>query len=239
MPLLSTAFMPAMDDGQTRVTLTLTPGSSLADTERLALRADALIRELPEVTQVFASVGTASSGGGPDASTSSAVNSAELTVDMAPRGKRPKQPAVEENIRAKLAELPGVRINVGRGNSGEKLGVTLASDDPGALANAASALERDMRTLSGIGAVTSGAALQRPEIQTVPDAARAPDPDDHDRNGRGNAADRARPGCRSKLSATDGDHRDRRIAHLDTAEPARDSGGLYLYRRSRRPPQAA
>lgn len=173
VPFLSTAFMPAMDDGQTRVTLTLPPGSSLADTEKLALRADTLIRELPEVTRVFTSVGTASSGGGMEASTSNAVNSADLTVDMTPRGKRPKQPVVEEKIRAKLAGLPGVRINVGRGNSGEKLEVTLASDDAGALANAAAALERDMRTLRGVGAVTSGTALQRPEIQIVPDAARA------------------------------------------------------------------
>ena len=51
--------------------------------------------------------------------------------------------------------------------------VTLASDDAATLEAAATALERDMRTLKNVGAITSGAALQRPEIQITPDYARA------------------------------------------------------------------
>lgn len=173
IPLLSTAFMPAMDDGQSQVTLTLPPGSTLDDTARVARQASAILREIPDVTQVFASVGTASSGGGMEASSSTEVNSATLTVDMKPRGERRKQNAVEADMRDRLVAVAGARINVGRGNSGEKLQVTLASDDAMTLESAAAALERDMRTLRGVGAVTSGAALQRPEIQIVPDYARA------------------------------------------------------------------
>jgi multidrug efflux pump subunit AcrB len=173
IPLIPTAFMPKMDDGQTQVSIELSPGSSLEDTTQVVLRADGLIRQIPDVTHVFSSIGTASSGMGPDASSSSAVNSATLTVDMKPRGERAKQVVVEDKIREALRALPGTRITVGRGSNGEKLEVTLAGDDSQLLESAAASLERDMRTLRGVGNVTSGAALQRPEIQIYPDYARA------------------------------------------------------------------
>jgi len=92
---------------------------------------------------------------------------------MKPRGERAKQVVAEDKIREALSALPGARITVGRGGNGEKLDVTLASDDSQLLESAAASLERDMRTLKGVGNVTSGAALQRPEIQIYPDYARA------------------------------------------------------------------
>lgn len=173
VPLISTGFMPAMDDGQTRVSIELAPGSTLNDTVRLVQQADKILRQIPDVTHVFASVGTASTGGGAEASTSSNERSATLTVDMKPRGERRKQVVVEEQIRELLRPLPGARVAVGRGSSGEKLEVTLASDDSQLLVSTAASLERDMRTLKNVGNVTSGAALQRPEIQFYPDYARA------------------------------------------------------------------
>jgi multidrug efflux pump subunit AcrB len=173
VPLISTAFMPAMDDGQTQVSIELAPGSTLEDTTRTALRADRLVRQLPDVTHVFSSVGTTSSGFGLDVSNSAAVNKATLTVDMKPRGQRNKQVVVEEQIRDLLRALPGTRISVGRGSSGEKLEVTLAGDDSQLLESAAASLEHDIRSLKGLGNVRSSAALQRPEIQIYPDFARA------------------------------------------------------------------
>ena len=173
IPFLSTAFMPAMDDGQSQVSITLPPGSTLEDTENAAREADRVLRQIPDITHIFASVGTASTGDGPDASSNTEVNAATLIVDMKPRGERRKQNVVEAEMREKLVAVTGARVNVGRGNSGEKLQVTLASDDAATLEAAAAALERDMRTLRNVGAVTSGAALQRPEIQITPDYARA------------------------------------------------------------------
>ena len=174
IPLIPTAFFPAKDDGQTRVTIELPPGSKLEDTTQITLEAERRIRKLPAVTSVFASVGTVSSGSGMSASSSAAVNEATLTVDMRPRGERPKQVKVEKQIRETLKTLPGARIAVGRGSNGDKLEVTLAGDDGELLEKAAAALERDMRaTLKGVGNVSSSAALQRPEIQIHPDYARA------------------------------------------------------------------
>ena len=97
-----------------------------------------------------------------------------MTVDLVPRGERKlKQSGVEAKMRELLRAIPGARVSVGGGNSGEALQITLASDDPQALMRAAAQAEPQLRTLKGIGNVTSSAALQRPEIQVRPDSARA------------------------------------------------------------------
>jgi len=174
VPFISTGFIPAQDKAQTSITLTLPPGSTLDETAATSRHASELLRGLPEVSGVFVSAGTASSGGGPDSSSTADVTSATLTVDLVPRGERRlKQSGVEAKMRELLRTLPGVRVEVGGGNSGESMELTLASDDPQVLATAAAQAENQLRTLKGIGNVTSSAALQRPEIQARPDYARA------------------------------------------------------------------
>ncbi|HYN54739.1 MAG TPA: efflux RND transporter permease subunit [Methylotenera sp.] len=171
MPLLPKGFVPSADTSQTKVALELQPGSTLEQTKKIAINAEQLLREIPDVTQVFTAVGVSTSGGGPSGSVSSNdVRKATLTLTLLDRSERSrKQAAVEEDIRIKLAVLPGVRISVGAGGSGERLQVTLASDDPYALQAASKAVERDLRTLKGLGNITSSASLERPEIQIKPD----------------------------------------------------------------------
>jgi multidrug efflux pump subunit AcrB len=174
LPLLKSGFMPASDDAQTKVTLTLQPGSTLLQTDAVTRRAAEILAKLPDIVRVFSAVGSASSGGGPDQSTKSDVTTATLVVDLTPiAGRARKQSAVEDDIRHALSALPGVRVQVGSGGNGTKLEITLAGDDAGALDEAGRALEEQLRTLKGIGAVTSSASLQAPEIQIVPDFVRA------------------------------------------------------------------
>ena len=147
--VISTAFLPAQDKAQSTVTLRLAPGSTLADTAAQARRASTLLHTLPEVHSVFVSAGTATSGGGAMGTSPSAdVTRATLTVDLVPRGEREqRQSQVEARMRELLRSLPGVRISVGSGMSGESLSVTLAGDDPQALASAAAKAEEQLRTL--------------------------------------------------------------------------------------------
>jgi len=171
---IPTAFMPAQDKGQSTVNVKLPPGSRLEETAQASLRAAELIRSLPEVKSVFVTAGTASSGFGVSASSSADVASATLTIDLVERsGRKLKQAEVEAAMRQRLKTLAGARISVGNGSSGETLDITLAGDDPQALASAAAKLEGELRTLQGIGNVTSGAALQRPEVQLRPNYSRA------------------------------------------------------------------
>ncbi|TPL11738.1 efflux RND transporter permease subunit [Mesorhizobium sp. B2-4-14] len=174
IPLLKSGFLPASDDSQTKVTVTLQPGSTIDQTDVVTRQAMGIIANVPHVTHVFSAVGTASKGGGFDSSTTSNVTTSTLTVDLTPIGDRDrKQSQIENDIRQALAALPGIRVEVGTGGNGTTLQITLASDDSNALDQAGSALEEQLRTLKGIGAVTSSASLQAPEVQIVPDFTRA------------------------------------------------------------------
>ncbi|GLK56658.1 multidrug efflux pump subunit AcrB [Methylopila capsulata] len=174
VPLLKSGFIPASDTSQTQVTLTLQPGATIEQTDEMTRRASKILRAVPDVTGVFAAVGNTSSGGGLDASTIADVTAATLTVDLTPISERDrKQFEIENDMRRALAALPGVRFEIGKGGNGTKLDITLASDDADAVDAAGAAVEEQLRTLRGIGAVTSSAALQAPEIQITPDFARA------------------------------------------------------------------
>ncbi|WP_087001342.1 efflux RND transporter permease subunit [Rhizobium sullae] len=173
IPFLKSGFLPASDDARAQITLTMQPGATIEQTDATTTKAANIVGKLQDVTHVFSAVGSASSGGGPDSSTTSSVGSATIVAVLSPIGERDrKQSEIENDIRQALAVLPGVRVAVGSGN-GTKLEITLASDDANALDSASTALEEQLRTLQGIGAVTSTAARQAPEIQITPDFARA------------------------------------------------------------------
>ncbi|WP_349961996.1 efflux RND transporter permease subunit [Rhizobium sp. ZPR3] len=174
IPFLKSGFLPASDDARTQITLTMQPGSTIQQTAAMTRKAADIVGVLPDVTHVFSSVGSSSSGGGIDSSSTSDVASSTIVVVLTPISERDrKQSEIENDIRQALSVLPGVRVEVGSGGNGTKLDITLAGDDAGVLDSASTALEEQLRTLRGIGAVTSTAARQAPEIQITPDFARA------------------------------------------------------------------
>jgi Cu/Ag efflux pump CusA len=117
-----------------------------------------------------ATVGVASSGTGPSAAVSSDVTSVTIIVSLTSLNQSDRrQSEIEGEIRKALTDLAGARVEVGSGGNGTKLEITLAGDDPIVVDDAANALEAQLRTLKGIGAVTTSASIQAPEIRIVPD----------------------------------------------------------------------
>lgn len=178
VPLLPKGFIPVADRAQTIITLELAPGSPLAETEAITRQAIQLLRVTPDVISVFAAVGSAADanqgplGGGSSAS----VRKATLTVNLTHRHDRSRtQLDIEGDLRTRLRTLPGVRVAIASSEPGAQLRVSLASDDPNALDTALRGLESDLRTLKGVGNITSAATLQRPEIHIVPNYGRAAD----------------------------------------------------------------
>ena len=177
IPLLPTGFIPPDDHSQTQVHVELPPGATLARTRDAAERARALIADLPHVKTVYTTIGGGAAGTDPFAPPGLAeVRMATLTVKISPRSERPmRRQVIEQQMRDALGALPGVRIKVGLGGSGEKYILVLTGDDPQSLATAAAEVERDLRTLQGIGSIASSAALVRPELAARPDFPRAAD----------------------------------------------------------------
>ena len=169
-------FIPPDDNSQTQVYLELPPGATLAQTRDAAEAARQLLQKVAHVRSVYTTVGGGAAGADPFAPAGTTeVRKATLTVLLSERGQRPRKQGIETNIRAVMAELPGVRSKVGLGGSGEKYLLVLTGEDPQALATAAAAVEKELRTIPGLGSITSSASLIRSEIAVRPDFARAAD----------------------------------------------------------------
>lgn len=176
IPLLPTGFIPPDDNSQTQVYLELPPGTTLQQTRDLAEQARLAVMKVQHVESVYTTIGAGTAGTDPFAGGGAAeVRKATLTILLAPRSDRPRKQGIENDIRAALEPLPGVRSKVGLGGSGEKYVLVLTGEDPQALQAASLAVQKDLRTVPGLGQIASTASLIRPEIAVRPDFARAAD----------------------------------------------------------------
>ena len=176
IPLLPTGFIPPDDNSQTQVYLELAPGSTLEQTKAVAEQARQMVSKVEHVKSVYTTIGGGSAGTDPFANSGAAeARKATLTILLAERGERPRKQRIENQLRAALEPLPGVRSKVGLGGSGEKYVLVLTGEDPQALQSAARAVEKDLRTIPGLGSVASTASLIRPEIAVRPNFVAAAD----------------------------------------------------------------
>lgn len=177
IPLLPQGFIPPDDVSQTQVNVELPPGSTLLQTLSVAEQARLLIVNIPSVKSIYTTVGAGAAGGDPFAPASIAqARKATLTITLAARSERAiTKQVIEDQLRAAISQLAGVRTSVGLGASGEKYILVLTSDDREALSRAVVDVGRDLRTIHGIGSITSSASLVRPEILIRPDFSKAAD----------------------------------------------------------------
>jgi multidrug efflux pump subunit AcrB len=177
--LMPTSFMSAADRSQTQLNLEIAPGSTIEETHQVVDQVLAITRTIPEVRQVFASIGAGgggmgmsrqgSGGGGP-----ADVRKASLTIKLTPRDERERtQTMIENELRKRLTDVAGTRFTISSGGPGEKLQLVLSGDDAAKLQRAANDVTADLRGIHGLGNVTSTASLLRPEILITPDFARA------------------------------------------------------------------
>jgi len=184
VPLLGTGFIPPDDINQTQVTVTLPPGSTYAQTLAAAEQARVLVQKNPHVKLVYTAVGGGSTGADTftPGSGLAEVTKATLTLNLTHRsersslfGAKTSKQDIEAELRSLLADLPGARVKVGFGASSEKYVLVLAGADGHTLQQHAAVVEKELRTIPGIGAVTSSSSLVRPELIVRPDSAKAAD----------------------------------------------------------------
>jgi multidrug efflux pump subunit AcrB len=176
VPLIPSGFIPPDDNSQTQVYLELPPGTTLVQTRATAERARQMVGQVAHVKSIYTTVGGGAVGSDPFAGgASTEVRKATLTVLLDERGQRPRKQVIESQMRTALADLPGTRFKVGLGGSGEKYMLALKGEDPLALAQAAAAVEKDLRRIPGLGNISSSASLTRAEVAIRPDFAKAAD----------------------------------------------------------------
>jgi len=174
IPLLPSGFIPAGDRGQTQATVELAPGSMLDETHRVVEQIEGLVQGIPEIKQTFVSIGAGSGGRGDHGPSAGDVRRATLLMKFVPKGERQRsQIEIENELRRKLLAVPGARLTVGTEEPGNKMQLVLSGDDAQALESAAHSVERELRTLPGLGNISSTASLLRPEVIVTPDFTRA------------------------------------------------------------------
>ena len=167
--LLPVAFQPSGDNGFTTLTVELPPGSSIEDTLAVSEMARNKLMSLPQTKSVYTTIGAAGGGGmGPGGGSAGNVRRASLTIHLENKsGEKSTQQDYERRATELLREVPGARLSFSSMGGGG-LEITLTGDDSVRLAEAGAAVERVMRTIPGLGTVTSNAALVKPEIVVRP-----------------------------------------------------------------------
>jgi len=178
VPLLPKGFLPPDDVSQTQIYLSLPPGVTFQETLAAAEQARTIAQANPHVRLVYTAVGGGKAGSDPFAPAGAAeVRKATLTLNLTPRGERSgiSKQVIEGELRRELAAIPGVQVKVGLASGNEKYILVLASENGTLLAEHARVVERELRSIQGIGNITSTASLVRPELVIRPDFARMAD----------------------------------------------------------------
>ena len=107
VPFLGRAFLPPFSEGTATVNVLAPPGTSLEESNRYGLLAERLIISIPEVKTVGRRTGRAEQD-----EHAEGVHYSELDVDFK-EGGRPRTEVLAD-MRARLAQLPGVSVSLGQ-----------------------------------------------------------------------------------------------------------------------------
>mgnify|MGYP006165777029 CR=1 FL=1 len=148
VPLIPATFIPGSDLGRSNLSLELPPGARLDQTAAMSERARALISDLPELRQAYATVGGVLDLGDPAVSGFGEVRKVTMVLDWGPEGERDRsQKELEREVRERLTALPGVR---------QRFLTRLGSEAAGAAG--AGAARGAGAAATGAGAAATGAA---------------------------------------------------------------------------------
>ncbi len=99
IPFFPRAFLPAFNEGSLVMGMTFTPGTSLAEANKMGALAETLVGQVPEVTKVGRRTGRAELD-----EHAEGVHSSELDVDLKPSARGREQ--IMAHIRDQLASIP-------------------------------------------------------------------------------------------------------------------------------------
>ncbi|HSL93467.1 MAG TPA: efflux RND transporter permease subunit [Bacillota bacterium] len=169
---LGSEFIPAMDEGQISVNVSLPAGSSLGETDNVMAEIEDMLVSLSEVLAVRSTVGS-SGGFGFGASR---ANRGSIEVQLVGRDERQRStPEVADQVRAFTSHIPGAEIGVevasttmmSGGLGGAAISVTLKGREVDVLNEWSELLVATIQSVEGTREVRSNVAVGVPEVQIV------------------------------------------------------------------------
>ncbi len=146
-------FLPEFNEGAMNVAITMPPGTSLQESNRIATVAEKLLLGLPEVEKIGRRSGRAEQDEHVDP-----VNSSELEFTLRESGR--SRAEILEDVRKRLEDIPGILVNVGQPLSHRidhvlsgvraQLAIKIFGDDLRTLRNKAAEIESLVAEVEGI-----------------------------------------------------------------------------------------
>ena len=166
MGLLPSGFIPKIDVARVITSLELPPGSSLEETREITDKATAALRAMPEVKRVYVVGGVSPTG-------LLEKRRATVIVRTVPQVRaEAKQKELEPKILDILSGIPDIKAYFLNDRGARELEIGVMGSDPKLLSDSARKLQSEMAATGKYRAITSNAALDRPEIIVEPDAQR-------------------------------------------------------------------
>ena len=155
---LSTSFFPPQNSDYSRANITMAPGSTLEDTEKVVDKTAAIISKDPSVDRVF-----------------ERVNVGEGHVNIVLKKHREMTSTeFERNLSPALAAIADARVSFQSQNGGgpdpdsRDIMLYLGGEDPAQLEAVANEIAKEMETVPGLRAPRVGSNLAQPEITIKP-----------------------------------------------------------------------
>lgn len=108
LPFLGSSFLPEFNEGTLTINVQAQPGTSLSESDRIGQIAEKLLLQVPEVISTGRRTGRAEMD-----EHAEGVHYTEIDVDLKKEGARERE-VILDDIRDKLAVIPGVSTNVGQ-----------------------------------------------------------------------------------------------------------------------------
>ncbi|OOS07462.1 Multidrug efflux pump subunit AcrB [Moraxella cuniculi DSM 21768] len=169
--LLPTAFIPADEMNQTRVSIELSPDATIDDTLRIATMAQQKVQAISGVQSVLITIGAGQNSGDPSSRRSGSVNVASLQVRLVDRNQRISKAAIESQITQALDKVPSARFAVGISTGGGEAGYVFSvmGTDKALLDKTVQQIMAQIRTLPMVAGVMNDRPLPKPELGILPD----------------------------------------------------------------------
>lgn len=189
VPVVGAEFIPAMDAGKISLTIETDKGSQLEVTDKVVTEIESRLHSMPEVKTVFTSVGSTGRG---FLEASGKTDTAAIMVQLIDRagplsrfgigeGRTKDVNIVAEDIRQKLADIPGVKLAVtvqdagafGGMSGGAPIQIQIHGDDMTVLRDLSNQMQDVVRKTPGTREVKASLTGGNSEVQIRIDRQRA------------------------------------------------------------------
>jgi CzcA family heavy metal efflux pump len=153
LPLMGREFLPPFNEGSLNVNITLPPGTSLTESNRIGKTVEQVLHQTPEVVSTTRRTGRAELD-----EHAAGVNMSEIEVVLQPSG-RPHTEVMDE-VRVNLSRIPGVVSEVGQpishridhllSGTRAQIAIKLFGPDLVTLRNKAEEIRKEMASVAGI-----------------------------------------------------------------------------------------